>query len=267
MTDSPPTAEPPRAKRADDESPREGAPREGAPLDDEGAWLEHADELPARPRRRILAPLPVALLLALALAGGFIAGVLVQKGQGGSASGSGFPTLRGASSFGGGARLRGSGAGAGSPTIGNSGSGSTSGSGSAPTFGGPNAGGAGTGGGATIGEVAFVSKDTLYVTTTEGNTVKVTAAPGSKVTKTVEAHVKGIHPGEMVLVAGTTNANGSITASSIRAGEAGGFGGAALFGAGAGAGASGASGNAGSVGASGNAGGATGGGPALFGKE
>ena len=134
---------------------------------------------------------------------------------------------------------------------------------------GPALGGASSAGGATIGQVAYVSGGTLYVTTAEGNTVKVTAAPGSKVTKTVETHVKGIHPGETVVVSGTTNANGSISADSIRAGDAGGFAGAGLFGAGgSGAAPNGGSGPAagGDAGGNGSSGGSAGG-PALFGKE
>jgi hypothetical protein len=280
MNDSPPTTEAPREDLPREDLPREdpphGKPREEAPLDRDGSWLEHAEELPPRPRKRILAPLPVALLLALALACGFIAGVLVQKGQGGSSSGgaNGFPSLRGASAFGGTGASPGGGASARtkSPTASSAGSASTSGSGSLQQ-GGPSA----SGGAGTIGQVAYVSKGTLYVTTTEGNTVKVTPAADSKVTKTVETRVKGIHPGETVVVSGTTNANGSISASSIRAGEAGGFGGAALFGdtgrdsgssgapSGGGSG-SGASSGSGGTGANSDSDGSTGG-PALFGKE
>ncbi|HTA05921.1 MAG TPA: hypothetical protein VK774_06135, partial [Solirubrobacteraceae bacterium] len=54
-----------------------------------GIWAQDEQELPRRPRLRLLTPLPVALLLGLTLAGGFIAGVLVEKGQGEPASGGG----------------------------------------------------------------------------------------------------------------------------------------------------------------------------------
>src|SRR5262245_12074533 len=253
MNDSPPTAEAPLA----------ATPAEAARLDAEDSWLEHAEELPARPRRRVLAPLPVTLLLALALACGFIAGVIVQKGQGSSASGgNGFPALRGAAGFGSASSLRG-GSGNGSPAA--TGSGSTSGSDSSPAFG-DRPSDARTGG-ATIGQVAYVSKGALYVTSAEGNTVKVTAAPGSKITKTVDAHVGGIHPGETVLVSGRTNANGSIAASSIRAGDAGGFGGGGPFGAGGDAGGGAPRGGDGSGAGGGESANASSGGQALFGKE
>ncbi|HTZ86282.1 MAG TPA: hypothetical protein VMB05_06405 [Solirubrobacteraceae bacterium] len=266
MNDSPPTTDAPR-----DEAPREEDLREDLPLDDEGVWLEHA-ELPARPRKRILAPLPVALLLALALACGFIAGVLVQKGQGGSSSGgTGFSSPRSASALGSaGARSR-EGSRTGSSAAAGADSTSTSGSGSSRFEQSSTSRSDGGEADITIGQVAYVSKGALYVTTSEGNTVKVTAAAGSIVTKTVETHVKGIHPGETVIVSGAANPNGSISASSIRAGEVGGSG-AALFGAGANGAPSGSVGgnvssSSGSgAGGNGGSGGSTGG-PALFGKE
>jgi hypothetical protein len=53
------------------------------------------------------------------------------------------------------------------------------------------------------------------------------------VTKTVKTSIEAIHPGETVIVAGSSGANGAISASSIRVGStAGGLGGGAavLFG-------------------------------------
>ncbi|HEY5091051.1 MAG TPA: hypothetical protein VIK30_13825, partial [Polyangia bacterium] len=114
------------------------------------------------------------------------------------------------------------------------------------------------GAGMTTGQVAYVSGSTLYVTNAEGNTVKVTTSPASTVTKTVKADVKGIHPGETVLITGAAGANGAISAESIRVGSTGG-GLSALFG---GAGASSRSGGGGGGGA--GAGGSSG--PALFGN-
>jgi hypothetical protein len=108
----------------------------------------------------------------------------------------------------------------------------------------------------------------LYVTDPEGNTVKVKTSATSTISKTVKADVKGIHPGETVIVTGNAGANGAISAESIRIGEAGGSGGlGALFGGGGGLSGAGR----GSGGRAGNAGGGnnTGGsseGPVLFGK-
>lgn len=203
-------------------------------------------ELPPRPRRRLLSPVPIALLCVLLTACGFIGGVLVEKGESSPSS---------SSSTGGGsggfasrlAALR---------------------SGAAAASGGGR-------GGATIGQVAYTSGHTLYVTDSEGNTIKVTTSAASTVTKTVKSDVKAIHPGETVIVTGSANANGAVKADSIRVSEAG-AGGAlsALFGGGdggfagharAGGGGGEAGGGGGSVSAGGGASGG-GEGPVLFGK-
>ncbi len=205
--------------------------------DDQG-WDEPVEDLPRRPRRRLLGvggnPIALALLSVLLIACGFIGGVLVEKGQSTSSSSAGTAGTGLASRF---AALRGGGVGGG----------------------GSSGGGAGATG-ATTGQVAYLSGSTLYVSTTEGNTVKVTTSPASTITKTVKAEVKGIHPGETVLVTGTAGKNGTISAESIRvgAGGAGGGGLGALFG-GSGAGGGGRGGTGGSSSS-------TGGEPALFGK-
>jgi hypothetical protein len=225
------------------------------------AWLDEAEELPPRPRRRVLAPLPLALLAALAVACGFIAGVLVEKGQSnGSASTAGAGGAL-ASRL---AALRGGTASGSAGSRSSSGSSTGSGSAGAGARGFAGAAGGAAGGSATVGEVAYADKGTLYVTTSEGNTVKVTAAPGASVTKTVKASIKAIYPGETVLVAGTSGANGAVSASSIRVGSVAGAigGGSALFGSGAAAGAS--SDSSGSR--SGGAGSEAGGEAQLFGK-
>jgi hypothetical protein len=230
------------------------------PIGQDELWPEDADELPPRPRRRVLTPLPLALLAALAIACGFIAGVLVEKGQGGSAS------AGGAAGGGLASRLAGLRGGGSARSVASSGSGSASAksgaaaaTGAAGGFGRAAGGGAAGGGGATIGQVAFLSKGTLYVTTTEGDTVKVTAAAGTSVTKTVKAKVASIHPGETVLVTGTTASNGAVAASTIRVGStAGGLGGS-LFGAVAGSGSRG-------TGADGISSSSAGGGTQLFGN-
>jgi hypothetical protein len=198
---------------------------------DEEQWLDEPDteELPRRPRRRLLSsPLPLALLGVLLTACGFIGGALVEKSQTSSSStaGSGasglaarFAALRGGLSSAGGAGATGA-----APSVGASGGATAAGG----FFG--RSGGAG-GAGATAGQVAYISGNTLYVTTAEGNTVKVTTSKGSTVTKTVKADISGIHPGETVLVTGAAGADGTISAESIRvSGSAGGSGLAALLG-------------------------------------
>jgi hypothetical protein len=174
------------------------------PIEDEqDDWTEEPEQLPRRPRRRLLTPVPLALLAVLLIACGFIGGVLVQKGQGGTASASAGASAGFASRL---AALRGAGA--------TGGAGSAGGS-AARAGAGAFAGLGGSGGGVTTGEVAFVRGNTLYVTDSQGNTVKVSAAAGSKVTKTVSTKAESIHPGATVVVLGSKAKDGSISASSI----------------------------------------------------
>jgi hypothetical protein len=212
----------------------------GSSTDDTWA-AEPLEELPPRPRRRLLGtggnPIILALLGVLLIACGFIGGVLVEKGETSSSSPSGAAGL--ASRF---AALRSGGTGAGSSSAGSTsgaaGGGATGGGGFAGRFGGA--------GGATIGEVSFISGDTLYVTNAEGNTVKITTSPAATITKTVKADLHGIHPGETVVVRGAKGANGAVSAESISVSAAGAGGGGlgALFG-GGGAAAGGAKGGGG----------------------
>jgi len=227
-------------------------------------WDEDHEDLPPRPRRRLLGaggnPIQLALLGVLLLACGFIGGVLVEKGQtssgtsgAGGALASRLAALRGAGATGSGAAASGSG---GSAAGGSAAGGSASGGGFAGRF-----AGAGAAGGATIGEVSYISGSTLYVTNTEGNTVKVTTSPASSITKTVKTDVHGIHPGETVIVRGAKGSSGAVSAESVSvstgAGASGGLG--ALFGGGAGGG-------GGARAAAGGGGSAAAGEPALFGK-
>ncbi len=176
------------------------------PIEDEqDQWSEEPEdlELPARPRRRLLTPIPLALLGVLLIAGGFIAGVQVQKGQTSSGSTGGAPAGL-ASRF---AALRGG----------------TSSTGKTPA-GVPAGGFPGAGTGAarpTSGTVAYLDGNTLYVTSSEGNTVKVKTSPRTSVTKTVKTKLEGIYPGETVTVTGATGTNGTVSAESISVGSSG----------------------------------------------
>jgi hypothetical protein len=216
------------------------------PIEEDGEWLEDPAELPRRPRRRLLTPVPLALLAVLLIACGFIAGVLVEKGQSSTSSSS--PAGSGASLASRFAALRGGGA---------RGGGGAAGGAGAP--------GSAASAGASAGQVAYVAGSTLYVTNAEGNTIKVATSAATNVTKSVKATIKAIHPGETVAVTGATDTNGAITAESIRvgAGAVGGGLAAPLGGSGsrseAGAGANGG-------GAKGGTSGGAGGEPALFGK-
>jgi hypothetical protein len=178
-------------------------------IDPHDGWAQEPDDedLPRRPRRRLLAPLPVALLLALLTACGFIGGVLVEKGSASSTTGAaGASGAAGAARF---AGLRGAG-----------GAGGASAAAAAATSGGGGAGPGGAGG-ATTGTVAFIQGSTLYVTNAEGNTVKVKTSAASSVSKTVKSSVAAIHPGESVVITGGSSTGGVITAEAIRVGATG----------------------------------------------
>lgn len=172
----------------------------------EDDWETHEHEqLPPRPRRKLIAPVPLALLAVLIAAAGFIGGVLVQKGQQDSTTGglpSGLPNFADAQSGGG-------------------------------------ADGEGRGSG-TVGEVSSVKGKTLYVTDAQGNTIAVKANSASEVTRTAEGRLRSIKPGDTVIVQGSERDDGSVRASSITATAAGvesaipQFGGGASGGAGAG---------------------------------
>lgn len=208
--------------RAAAPTPAADEPPPYAPLDEQDEWLEDPEELPPRPRRRLLGtganPIFLALLGVLAIACGFIGGVLVEKGQTSSSSAGGataglaarFAALRGGSSS----------------TSGRSGAtGATGSAGAAGAL-----FGAGSGAGRpTAGTVAYLAGDTLYVTNAEGNTVKVKTSAATSVTKTVKGSVAAIHPGETVTITGSSAANGTVNAESISVGSSGGAL-AALFG-------------------------------------
>jgi hypothetical protein len=195
-------------------------------------WLDEPQELPRRPRRKLLSPIPAVLLVVLLIAGAFFAGDQVQKGQSSSSSSGGLPA--------GVVALRGSGANA----LKGARTGSSGGGGGLLGGGGGFPGGGGFSGQLTTGEVSYVSGNTLYVTSGEGNTVKVRAPAGTTVSKTVSTSVHSIHPGDTVVVRGSQSGSGGVTASSITVSSGGsktagsspsgssGTGGAQLFGSG-----------------------------------
>lgn len=160
----------------------------GTPVEDrhEEHWTEELEELPTRPRRKLLTPLTGALLALLIAACGFIGGVLVEKGQGSSSpSAGGLAALRG---------------------------------GAAPRdF--QNAL-AGKGGKVTAGQVSSVEGRTIYVSTGQGGTVRVKVPVGESVSRTVTTSVHAIHPGDTVIVQGPRGKGGVIKATSVRATQA-----------------------------------------------
>jgi hypothetical protein len=165
-------------------------------LSPDGDWEEPVEEeLPPRPRNRLLAPLPLALIAVLIAATGFLGGVLVQKGSEGSTS-AGPP--------------------AGLPSFLSEGAGSGSeGSGGLP------AGLPGGSSSATVsGTVSSVNGHTIYVKDSEGSTVAVRVEDGSKISRDSNVGVKKIHPGDSVVVQGAKHGS-TVKASSIAAAESG----------------------------------------------
>jgi hypothetical protein len=165
----------------------------------EGEWEELAEEeLPPRPRNRLFAPLPLALIAVLIAATGFLGGVLVQKRSeaGGSAAGppGGLPSFLSEGAAGG----RGAEESGGLPT-----------------------GFAGSGSGAAVsGTVSSVNGRTIYVKDSEGSIVAVRVEDGSKLSRDSNVGVKKIHPGDSVVVQGAKHGS-TVKASSIAATESG----------------------------------------------
>jgi hypothetical protein len=149
---------------------------------EETEWDDtEVEELPRRPRRRLLTPITGALAAVVLVAGGFFAGVEVQKSEGaGTASAQGgVPRLPG----GGGAGRQG----------------------------GPQA----SENERVQGTVASLRGSTLYVTDASGNTVRVRTRPKSEVVRTASSRPGAIHPGDTVVVQGKKSDDGSYTADQL----------------------------------------------------
>ena len=73
----------------------------------------------------------------------------------------------------------------------------------------------GNGGGGVVGTIASIEGNTLTLTTQDGATVRVQASDTTLVERNVSGTVGDLAPGEQVVVAGTTNDDGSVTARSI----------------------------------------------------
>jgi hypothetical protein len=162
--------------------------------------------LTRRPRAK-LPSLTVVLVVLVVASAGFIGGVLTGKHYGSSGSG-------GAAGF---SRLP---AGVTLPSGAAGGSGGSFGGFPGSGTGGTGSGGTGTGGGfgtgnATIGTIKLVDGKTVYVQTTSGSIVQVTTSSATKVTVSTSAPVKDLTPGTTVIVQGSKNSSGGVTATSI----------------------------------------------------
>jgi hypothetical protein len=159
--------------------------------------LDDGDDLTAVLTRRPRAKLPSVTLLLAAIvvaSAGFLGGALVGKHYGSSGSGNlaaafgRFATARASATASPGAGSRSGFPGGGSP------------------FGGGNA---------TVGTIKLIDGSTVYVQTTEGDIVQVTTSAGTKVTVSSTVPVKDLQPGETVIVEGSKNSSGAVSATSI----------------------------------------------------
>lgn len=159
-------------------------------------------ELAPRPRRRLLAPIPLSLLTVVLVATGFVAGAHVEKGH--STSGGATGAFAGVSR---------------STALGASAASAVKGSSEAATGRGKSGAPSAEASQPTSGKVTSRSGKTLYVKSSEGATVKVATSAATTVTKTVKAKVKAIHPGETVTIAGSADSKGVLSAESISVGS------------------------------------------------
>jgi hypothetical protein len=160
--------------------------------------------LAARPPRIKLPKITTSLVAAALICAGFIGGALAEKHLGGSSS-SGRPNI----SFAGTGTGTRTGAGGGG-TGGFFGRGGTGGTGSA----------GGTGGSAITGTVTVVSGDKLYVTAADGSVYTVTTSGTTTVNVTKVGTFSQLKPGQSVVIAGSNDGNGNVTATSITANSA-----------------------------------------------
>lgn len=146
--------------------------------------------------KRVGMRIPTAVLIALLIAAGaFWGGAAVQRGRGSGSTG-----LAGIA-----ARFRGLGA--------------------ASSTGGGAAGGRLFGGGGaaagTVGTVTEVNGSTLYITNSSGALVKVVLNSSTKLTRTSTAKSAQLSLGDTVVIQGTTAKNGTVSATSVAATQAG----------------------------------------------
>jgi hypothetical protein len=162
---------------------------------------------PPRPRR-VLVNRWTVLLAAIVLGGAcFYGGVRVEKSQVGTGSAratSGFAGLA--------SRFTAAGGTAGSATGARAGATGGRTGGFAGGFGGAATGGAG---GGTTGTIATIDGDTLDVTETGGNTVKVDLSDTTTLQKTSTVARSKLFPGDTVSISGSTGSNGTIKATSV----------------------------------------------------
>lgn len=149
-------------------------------------------------KTRITTPVTRALLALVVIGGAVLGGAVLERSQHKTSSSSNAQSLI--------SQIRAAVGGGASGASGASGAGG----GAAALFGG------GGNGGATIGTVKLVDGSNVYVQDIQGNTIKVTTSPSTKVTISKTGTVNQLTPGSSVIVQGKQNASGtSMSATSI----------------------------------------------------
>jgi len=201
------------------EQPADGQGTDGL-IDVLSSPLDNGDGLTAVLNRRPRAKLPsltVVLVVVVVASAGFIGGIMVGKHYGSS----GGPASRfGAFAAAGASPSAGTGSG---PRAGFGGAGGGAGGGFGAAGAGAGFGGAGggAGGNATVGTIKLVDGSTVYVQTSAGDIVQVSTSSGTKVTASSTVPVKSLQPGETVVVEGSKNSKGGVSATSISQTSAG----------------------------------------------
>ena len=155
-----------------------------SPEQEWGPTEQEPFEAPGRPRRRFFNRKSAALAALITCAGGFYAGIRVEKSQ--LATTASAATASAAGGFPGAGR-----------------------------FGGGGGGSAGGGGNASFGTIASVAGNTIYLTDATGNTVKVTLSSSTKLTKSQGVSAGALHPGDTVVIQGVKNSSGTLAATSV----------------------------------------------------
>lgn len=163
---------------------------------------------PGRPRRRLFNRRIAALIAVITCAAGFYAGVRVEKTQ--------LASTASAATTGAAAPASGARAGAGAAPGSGAGAQTSSTTGASSQTGFPGAGRFGGGGGnASLGTISSVSGNTIYLTDTTGNTVKVTLSSATKLSKSLAVSKGSLHPGDSVVIQGVKNSSGTLVATSV----------------------------------------------------
>jgi hypothetical protein len=73
-----------------------------------------------------------------------------------------------------------------------------------------------------FGTIKLVDGTTIYVTASDGSITKVTTAPATTISRSVSGTAADLQPGQTVVVQGAAGADGTVAATRVTEGGAGG---------------------------------------------